>query len=81
MRREGAEQHDKGFQVTRCAAVGVELVHQGHQGGDRGIHLQFENIVADFFDGLMDQRLVGRRNGKIIFHEIQQVPAAIQETL
>ena len=42
---------------------------------------EIASLVADLFDGLVNQGLVGGRHRKIVLHQIQQVEAAVQEAL
>ncbi len=66
----------------RLAAVGIEVVHQGHQGGDGGVELHGLDVLGHLLDGLVDGGLVDL--GVLLAGVLLvggQVPHPVQEAL
>ena len=81
VRRKRAEQEQQLLHVALRAAVGGKLVDHGHHGRDGGVHLQFVDILRDLLDGLVDDRLVLVRDGRIVRAALGQIPDTVEEAL
>ena len=79
---EGGEHQQQGLHVAPAGTVGIEVVDQGHQGGNGGIELHGLDILRHLFDGLVDSGLVGL--GVLLAGVLLlggQVPHPVQEAL
>ena len=74
---EGAQQKQQLLQVALGEALGIEVVHQRHHGGDGGIELQLLDVVADLLDGLVNGGHVALGDILLRLCHIHQLPHAV----
>ena len=61
------------------AALGGDLVHQGHQGRNGGVELQHLGVLADLLNGLVESALHVGADALLPAEDILQVPIALHQ--